>query len=67
MYGGNLNLSITMTAISTFSSFFMMPLWIFTLGHVIFQETDIKIPYYKICTYAFCLVVPLTIGLLISR
>lgn len=56
-----------MTAISTFSAFFMMPLWIFTLGEVIFNETDIKIPYYKIVTYAFCLVVPLGIGLLIAR
>jgi hypothetical protein len=26
-----------MTAISTFSAFFMMPLWIFTLGNVIFD------------------------------
>ena len=67
MFNGNLNLSITMTAISTFSAFFMMPLWIFTLGEVIFNDTDIKIPYYKIVTYAFCLVVPLGIGLLIAR
>jgi sodium/bile acid cotransporter 3/5 len=67
MFGGNLNLSITMTAVSTFSAFFMMPLWLFTLGSVIFEETDIKIPYHKIVTYAVCLVVPLGIGLLIAR
>ena len=29
MFGGNLDLSITMTAISTFAAFFMMPAWIF--------------------------------------
>merc|ERR1712158_91604 len=46
MFGGNLDLSVTMTAVSTFSAFFMMPLWIFTLGSTIFNESDIVIPYY---------------------
>lgn len=70
MFGGNLDLSITMTAISTFAAFFMMPAWIFSLGQVIFntdEDRPIIIPYYKICVYAFCLVIPLSIGLLISR
>ncbi len=67
MFGGNLDLSVTMTAVSTFSAFFMMPLWIFTLGKTIFDESDIVIPYYKICIYAFFLVVPLSMGLAISR
>jgi sodium/bile acid cotransporter 3/5 len=67
MFGGNLDLSVTMTAVSTFAAFFMMPLWIFTLGATIFDETNIVIPYYKICIYAFFLVVPLSIGLAISR
>ena len=40
-----------------------------SLGQVIFntEEVDIVIPYYKICIYAFCLVIPLSIGLLIAR
>ncbi|TRY63520.1 hypothetical protein TCAL_04892 [Tigriopus californicus] len=67
MFGGNLNLSVTMTAISTFAALFMMPLWLFTLGRVIFSDGNIIIPYHKIFTYAFCVVVPLSIGLLISR
>merc|ERR1711963_1169415 len=67
MFGGNLNLSVTMTAVSTFSAFFMMPLWIFTLGATIFHENDIIIPYYKICIYAFFLVIPLSIGLALQR
>jgi len=70
MFGGNLDLSITMTAISTFAAFFMMPAWIFSLGQVIFKSDEdrpIIIPYYKICIYAFCLVIPLSIGLLIAR
>jgi hypothetical protein len=32
MFGGNLDLSVVMTFISTFSAFFMMPLWMFCLG-----------------------------------
>ena len=31
------------------------------------EERPIIIPYYKICIYAFCLVIPLSIGLLIAR
>jgi len=67
MFGGNLDLSVTMTAVSTFAAFFMMPLWIFTLGATIFNENDIIIPYYKICIYAFFLVIPLSIGLALQR
>merc|ERR1712223_1417590 len=62
-----LGLFVTMTAVSTFSAFFMMPFWIFTLGATIFDERDIVIPYKKICIYPFFLVVPLTIGLILSR
>jgi predicted Na+-dependent transporter len=32
MFGGNLDLSVVMTFISTFSAFFMMPLWMLCLG-----------------------------------
>merc|ERR1719351_245025 len=67
MFDGNLNLSVTMTAMSTFAAFFMLPLWLFTLGATIFDEADIAIPYRKVCTYAFFLVIPLAIGLAISR
>ena len=44
-----------------------MPFWIFTLGATIFDDADIVIPYIKICTYALFLVVPLSIGLAISK
>merc|ERR1719385_18183 len=70
MFGGNLDLSVTMTAISTFAAFFMMPAWIFSLGqHLILNDEryDIVIPYYKIAIYCFFLVIPLSIGLLIAR
>ena len=62
MFGGNLDLSVTMTAVSTFAAFFMMPLWVFLLGEVIIADTHIVIPYFKITTYGVMLVVPLLIG-----
>ena len=67
MFGGNLDLSVTMTAVSTFSAFFMMPLWVFLLGEVIIADTRIVIPYFKITTYAVMLVVPLLIGVGIRK
>ncbi|XP_059491092.1 ileal sodium/bile acid cotransporter-like [Neocloeon triangulifer] len=63
---GNLDLSITMTAISTFASFAMIPFWVFTLGHVIFEEANLGVPYNKIATIAVGLLVPLIIGTLIQ-
>ncbi|CAB4055172.1 SLC10A3_5 [Lepeophtheirus salmonis] len=38
MLGGSLDLSLTMTTISTLSAFFMMPLWLFTLGQFILTK-----------------------------
>ena len=72
MFGGNLNLSVTMTALSTFAAFVMMPAWIFSLGqHLIMgdleDQYDIVIPYYKIAIYCFFLVIPLSIGLAVAR
>merc|ERR1719400_1345693 len=67
MFGGNLDLSVTMTAVSTFSAFFMMPFWVFLLGEVIIADTQIVIPYFKITTYAVMLVVPLLIGVGIRK
>lgn len=65
--GGNIDLSVTMTTISTIAAFGMMPLWIFTLGRTIFDQGGLAVPYSQISTYAICLVIPLGIGLLIQR
>lgn len=62
-----MDLSVTMTTISTLAAFAMMPLWLFTLGKVIFDQGSIQTPYSQISTYAIALVVPLAIGYLISR
>lgn len=65
--GGNLDLSISMTTISTLKAFVMMPLWIFTLGRTIFNRDSLPVPYQRIATFAIGLIVPLFIGILIQR
>jgi len=69
LFGGNLDLSVTMTAVSTMCAFFMMPMWMMTLGQVIISNSDIDIvvPYYKIITYGIMMIVPLSIGIGITR
>ena len=57
-----MNLSVTMTTLSTMAAFFMMPLWIFSLGRKIFTSANIVLPYSKITSYTFGLVIPLLIG-----
>lgn len=64
---GNVDLSITMSAISTVAAFGMMPLWIFTLGREIFDRGNLGVPYTQISTYAVALIVPLAIGFLMQR
>ncbi|XP_034251666.1 ileal sodium/bile acid cotransporter-like [Thrips palmi] len=67
LLGGNLNLSIAMTTISTLAAFGMMPLWIFTLGHHIFLEGKLSVPYARVMEVAVALVIPVGIGWLIQR
>lgn len=62
-----MDLSITMTSISTIAAFGMMPLWIFTLGKVIFDRGSLEIPYSNLATYVVALIIPLAVGLLIQR
>ncbi|XP_061401065.1 hepatic sodium/bile acid cotransporter-like [Musca vetustissima] len=63
LLSGNLNLSITMTAISNLLAFGMMPLWIFTLGALIFEDGNLIVPYKMIASMSFSLVLPLCIGI----
>lgn len=67
LLGGNINLSIAMTTISTLAAFAMMPLWIFTLGKTIFDRANLGVPYTRISSMAAGLLIPLAIGLLIQR
>lgn len=67
LLGGNLNLSITMTFISTLFAVVMMPLWLFTLGANIFETNYLQIPYRNILTSLFILAFCIGIGLIIQR
>lgn len=67
LLNGNLNLSITLTFISTACALFMMPFWLFTLGRSLFHGSISKLPYQNIFTSLISMVVPLGIGLLMQR
>lgn len=67
LLGGNMDMSIAMTTISTMLAFGMMPLWLFTLGKTIFDKGNLRVPYGTLLTYVIALIIPLTIGLLIQR
>ncbi|XP_072934755.1 ileal sodium/bile acid cotransporter-like isoform X2 [Epargyreus clarus] len=65
--GGNLNLSLTMSAISTLAAFGFIPLWLFSLGQVVFRNANIVVPYKNISFFVVGLIVPLGIGLAMQR
>jgi len=67
LLGGNLDLSCTMTFISTVTAFGAIPLWIIFLGPVIFRGTDFNIPYDQIALLVLAVVAPSIIGILIKR
>jgi solute carrier family 10 (sodium/bile acid cotransporter), member 3/5 len=45
----------------------MMPLWLFTLGKVLFDRSRLNVPYSNLASYAFGLIIPLAIGIAIQR
>lgn len=65
--GGNINLSISMTTISTLACFGTIPLWLFLLGRSIFDRANLGVPYTEVSLIAISLLAPLGIGLLIQR
>lgn len=67
LLGGNLNLSVAMTFISTIASLGTMPLWLFTLGRSLFEDASVRIPFRNIFTTLVSMTVPLAIGLLLQR
>ncbi|XP_069363057.1 ileal sodium/bile acid cotransporter-like isoform X2 [Maniola hyperantus] len=65
--GGNLDLSLAMTSISTLAAFGLMPAWLFTLGQVVFANANIVVPYFRIGMFVIGLFIPLAIGLAMQR
>ncbi|KAK3864006.1 hypothetical protein Pcinc_030267 [Petrolisthes cinctipes] len=67
LLGGSLDLSVTMTFVSTLGAFVALPLWVFALARTIFQNGHYtRLPYRNIAMLVIGLVVPLGIGLLIK-
>lgn len=67
LFGGDLDLSITMTFISSFAALGMMPLWIFTLGRTLFRDRNATIPYFNLTGSLIILTIPVGVGLLIRQ
>ncbi|KAK7071074.1 hypothetical protein SK128_024596 [Halocaridina rubra] len=68
LLGGSLDLSVTMTFISSLGAFVALPLWIYALARTIIQDGYYsKLPYKNIAMMVVGLVLPLSIGLLIKR
>ncbi|XP_017016311.2 ileal sodium/bile acid cotransporter [Drosophila takahashii] len=65
--GGNIHLSVLMTTVCNVAAFATMPLWVTTLGQLIFERAGIQVPYRKIATYCGSLIFPLLVGLLVQR
>lgn len=67
LLGGSLDLSVTMTFVSTVGAFAALPLWVYALARTIFQDGQFsRLPYRNIATLVVGLVVPLGIGLAIK-
>ncbi|XP_023224564.1 ileal sodium/bile acid cotransporter-like [Centruroides sculpturatus] len=67
LFNGDLNLSVTMTFISTVAALGMMPLWIFTLGSSLFRNGKVTLPYLNLFGSLVLLTLPIGIGMLIRK
>ncbi|KAK8733163.1 hypothetical protein OTU49_006497, partial [Cherax quadricarinatus] len=66
MFNGDINLSITMTAVSTIAAMGMMPLWMYTLGGKLLEENaNLKIPYGNLAGSLISLTLPVAVGIFI--
>ena len=66
MFDGDLNLSAFMSFASTVASFFMMPLWLYTLGQYAYlRELKLRIPFVNLAQSLLTIIGPLGIGMLI--
>uniref|UniRef100_A0A2P2HWE9 P3 protein-like n=1 Tax=Hirondellea gigas TaxID=1518452 RepID=A0A2P2HWE9_9CRUS len=68
LLGGSLDLSVTMTFISTVAAFAAMPLWLWALAPTIFQDGQFDSPPYRnIGMLVLGLIVPISVGLALKR
>ena len=66
VFDGDLDLSTFMSFASTVASFFMMPLWLYTLGEYAYlRQLKIRIPFGHLAISLLTIIVPLSIGMLL--
>ncbi|XP_052063227.1 ileal sodium/bile acid cotransporter-like isoform X3 [Mytilus californianus] len=66
LLGGDLSLSITMTALSSIMALGMMPMWLYTLGQQ-FIDGTLQVPFLDIFTTLLILIVPLFVGVFLQK
>jgi bile acid transporter len=67
LFDGDVNLSAVMSFVSTATSFIMMPLYFYTIGTYYMDELAIKVPFWGLARSLALVVVPYTIGIIISH
>lgn len=65
IFGGNLDLSISMTFTQTLAALFMMPLWMSTAGRH-FSDAHVQIPFVRIIEGLIGLSIPTSIGVVLT-
>ncbi|CAF3629272.1 unnamed protein product [Rotaria socialis] len=66
IFEGDVNLSATMSFVSTASSFIMMPLYFYTIGKLYMDELSIHIPFLSLVRSLALVVIPYSIGIALS-
>ena len=66
IFDGDLNLSVFMSFASTIASFFMMPIWLYTLGQYAYlRELKIHIPFFNLAQSLLTIIGPIGVGMLL--
>lgn len=66
IFDGDINLSVTMSFVSTCISFLMIPVYFRTIGRIYTEDVHLQIPYYGLAFSLAITVIPYAIGILIS-
>lgn len=68
LLGGSLDLSVTMTLVSTIVAFGALPMWVYALATTIFRDGNFsELPYNQIAGMVVGLIVPCAVGVLIKK
>ncbi|CAF2793679.1 unnamed protein product [Rotaria sp. Silwood2] len=67
VFDGDVNLSAIMSFVSTAASFFMMPLYFYTIGRLYMNELSITVPFLGLARSLAIVVIPYGIGIAISH